>query len=183
MFGAFRARAALRRKAGEIYGAIVTQARRPAFYAILGIPDTPAGRYEMIVLHLFLVLERLRAEGLRATVLQRTLIETFVEDMDDSLRELGTGDVVVGKKVRRATAGFYERSKDYRDALGAGDAGALERAIVRHGLASEGDPQASRALSAYVRAAAHALAAQGGPELLAGRLSLEEVPIVARETR
>jgi cytochrome b pre-mRNA-processing protein 3 len=181
MLGAFRARATLRRKAGEIYGAIVTQARRREFYAMLGVPDTPAGRYEMVVLHLFLVLERLRAVGLRTRTLQRTLIEAFVKDMDDSLRELGTGDVVVGKKVRRAAAGFYERSKDYRDALGSDEAGAIERALVRHGLASEADPQRSRALSAYVRAAAQALAGHGGEEVLAGRLSLDQVPIAGED--
>ena len=106
MLGTLRTRAALRRKAGEIYGAIVTQARQPGFYAKLGIPDTPVGRYEMVVLHLFLVLERLRGEGLGTEALQRPLIETFVADMDNSLRELGTGDVVVGKKVRAGRGGL-----------------------------------------------------------------------------
>ena len=56
------ARTDIRRKAGEIYGAIVTQARHPALYAGLGVPDTPSGRYEMVVLHLFLVMERLGAK-------------------------------------------------------------------------------------------------------------------------
>ena len=100
MLQSLKERARLRRKAGEIYGAIVTQARQPAFYAKLGIPDTPVGRYEAVVVHLFLVLERLRAEGTRVGILPRALIEAFVADMDDCLRELGTGDIAVGKKVR-----------------------------------------------------------------------------------
>ena len=58
MLRGLKARAEVKRKAGEIYGAIVTQARQPAFYAELGVRDTPAGRYEAVVLHLFLVLER-----------------------------------------------------------------------------------------------------------------------------
>jgi cytochrome b pre-mRNA-processing protein 3 len=98
------------------------------------------------------------------------VLEAFVADMDDSLRELGTGDVVVGKKVRRAAAGFYERSRNYRAALAEGDR-ALEQALVQHGLARPDQPQEGRALAAYVRAAKTALEGQSGQELLAGRLT------------
>jgi cytochrome b pre-mRNA-processing protein 3 len=180
---ALRSRAALRRKAGEIYGAIVTQARQPGFYAKMGIPDTPIGRYDMVVLHLFLVLERLRSEGPQAAKLARALIEAFVVDMDDSLRELGTGDVVVGKKVRRAAAGLYARSKDYRAALEAEEARALPEVLARYGLVCADDPRASAALTAYVRAAATALAEQGGGELMAGRPAFPRVPHSAEEGR
>jgi cytochrome b pre-mRNA-processing protein 3 len=183
MLGALRSRAALRRKAGEIYGAIVTQARREEFYAKLGIPDTPAGRYDMVVLHLFLVLERLRMEATRSDTLQRLLIEAFVADMDDSLRELGTGDVVVGKKVRRAAAGFYERARGYREALADGDARALEQVLVRHGLARAGERHGSRALGAYIQAAAAALKGQDGDEVLAGRLAFPHQPSLAEDRR
>jgi cytochrome b pre-mRNA-processing protein 3 len=181
MLEAFRTRATLRRKAGEIYGAVVTQARQPGFYINLGIPDTPAGRYDAVVLHLFLVLERLRT-ALRTEPMQQALIEAFVADMDDSQRELGTGDVVVGKKVRRATAGFYERARDYREALASKDAPMLEEALARHGLAA-GTSQASSALATYVRAAAAALAGQEGEEVLAGRLAFPPVPVSARDQR
>ncbi len=183
MLGALRARAALRRKAGEIYGVIVTQARQPGFYAKLGIPDTPAGRYDMVVLHLFLVLERLRLEGSEAGTLQRILIEAFVADMDDALREFGTGDVVVGKKVRRAAAGFYERSRDYREALATDDAAVLARALARHGLTREDEPQGSRALAGYVQAAAAALKAQGSREVLTGRLAFPPLMGFAEDGR
>jgi cytochrome b pre-mRNA-processing protein 3 len=182
MLGALRNRAALRRKAGDIYGAIVTQARRPEFYAKLGIPDTPIGRYDMVVLHLFLALERLHREGFAADTLQRVVLEAFVADMDDSLRELGTGDVVVGKKVRRAAAGFYERSRNYRAALAEGDR-ALEQALVHHGLARQDQPQEGRALAAYVRAAKTDLEGQHGQELLAGRLTFPHVAEPAEDQR
>ena len=56
MLRLLKRRAEFQRKEGEIYGVIVTQARQPAFYARVGIPDTPTGRYEMVVVHLFLVL-------------------------------------------------------------------------------------------------------------------------------
>ena len=146
----------MRRKAGEIYGVIVTQARQADFYATLGVPDTPTGRYEMIVLHLFLVLERLRAQGETEEDggLAQALLETFVTDMDDCMREMGVGDVSVGRRVRRAAAGFYERGREYREALASSHDGLLAERLAQHVLGREQvDPQ-STALAAYVRAAA-----------------------------
>ncbi len=181
MLKALRTRATLRRKAGEIYGAIVTQARQPGFYAALGIPDTPAGRYDMVVLHLFLVLGRLKLEA-GTEPLQQALIEAFVEDIDDSMRELGTGDVVVGKKVRKAAAGFYERSRDYREALAADGAGVLEGALIRYGLALESDPRRCSCLAAYVRTTAEALKGQASAEVSGGRLAFPPVPDLVGES-
>jgi cytochrome b pre-mRNA-processing protein 3 len=154
-----KARAEVKRKAGEIYGAIVTQARHPLFYADLGIPDTPAGRYEAVVLHLFLVLERLRQAGAEASDLSRGLIEAFVADMDDSARQLGASDTGAPRKVRRATAGFYERSADYRAAMG--DTRRLEAALAKHALAGDTGSRQSGALLCYVQRAAQLLSREG----------------------
>jgi cytochrome b pre-mRNA-processing protein 3 len=183
MLQSLKERARLHRKAGEIYGAIVTQARQPAFYAKLGIPDTPGGRYEAVVVHLFLVLERLRAEGVRAGILPRALIEAFVADMDDCLRELGTGDVAVGKKVRRAAAGFYERSGDYRAALAGSDPERLAHELGRHLFGRKGDASGSQMLARYVLAAAALLAEQSCEGLLAGRIAFPSPDANAEEAR
>jgi cytochrome b pre-mRNA-processing protein 3 len=182
MLEALRNRATLRRIAGDIYGVIVSQARHPQFYANMGIPDTPIGRYDMVVLHLFLVLERLSAEGEAVEKLQRLLLETFVADMDDSLRELGTGDVVVGKRVRRAAAGFYERARDYRAALAEGDQ-ALGQTLVRFGLAETSAVHEISALCAYVRAAVLALQKLDAEAMLDARLNLPEVASFAESQR
>ena len=172
---ALKRRATIRRKASEIYGAIVTQARQQGFYARLGIPDTPTGRYEMVVLHLFLVLDRLGAEASPTGTLPRVLIETFVGDMDDSLREMGTGDVAVAKKVRRAAAGLYERSRDYREALAASDPKALGRALAGHVLGPDAVDRQCTTLAAYVRQAVACLADQDGAEVMAGRVAFPAV--------
>jgi cytochrome b pre-mRNA-processing protein 3 len=170
MFQALRSQAALQSKASDIYGAIVTQARHPDFYLRLGVPDTAAGRYEMVVVHLFLVLERLRADPAATDDLARALLETFIADMDDSVREMGTGDVAVGRKVRRAAAGFYERSRDYRAALAVPERRELARALARHAHARESAGTHAEALASYVRMASadlmrHDLA--GTPEPIA----------------
>src|SRR4051812_8796887 len=114
----FNRRTETGRRARELYGAVVAAARRPIFYGPFGVPDTPEGRYELVALHLFLALEGIQD---RCSVAERELvqrvIETFVTDMDDCMREMGVGDLAVGKKVKRAAAGFYERAADYRSGL------------------------------------------------------------------
>src|SRR6516164_5183718 len=74
-----------------IYGMIVAQARLPAFYLRFGVPDTVNGRFDMVVLHLWMVLGRLRAGGARAEAQQ--LFDRFCNDMDANLREMGVGDL------------------------------------------------------------------------------------------
>jgi cytochrome b pre-mRNA-processing protein 3 len=180
MLDFLNARTDIRRKAGEIYGVIVAQARRPAFYASLGVPDTPAGRYEMVVIHLFLVLERLRAEGESDSTLPRLLVEAFIADMDDSLREMGTGDLTVPKKVRRAATGLYERSMVYKAGLGAADDTVLAAALAEHVYVGVPGRHA-RALAAYVRSMAGAFAARPARQMAEGDFSFSAVPTDATE--
>ncbi|HMT15501.1 MAG TPA: ubiquinol-cytochrome C chaperone family protein, partial [Aestuariivirga sp.] len=95
----------------RLYAAIVAATRRPRFYAEWGVPDTFDGRFDMLVAHLYLVVERLKDEG--QDELGRALIERFITDMDDVLRELGTSDVTVGKKVRKMAEAFHGRAAAY----------------------------------------------------------------------
>lgn len=111
------------RKAAELYGSIVAQARQPAFYAVTGVPDTANGRYEMVVLHLAAVLEALRRHEGGGGPLGRALTEAFVTDMDDSMREMAVGDMSVPRKVKKVAAGLRERTLAYRAAAEQGETG------------------------------------------------------------
>jgi hypothetical protein len=93
--------------------------------------------------------------GAEAADLSRGLIEAFVADMDDSARQLGAGDTGAPRKVHRATAGFYERSADYRAATP--DSRRLEAALAQHVLAGEPGSRQSGALCRYVQRAAQLL--------------------------
>lgn len=160
--------------AAELYGAVVAQARNPIFYAEGGIPDTAEGRYELIALHLFLVLERLKRTAKGAEDLRRDLLETFVSDMDDSLREMGVGDLSVPKKVKRATAGLYERGMLYRLALARGEA-ASEKAISNEIAALAGlDPAVAGRLLGYARASDAHLASLSDETCLKGKVSFPD---------
>src|SRR4051812_2446073 len=92
-----------------LYAQVVEQARRPALYQDLGCPDTVEGRFELYTLHVVLVLERLRTGGETAAETSQALFDTYVKGLDDGLREMGVGDLSVGKKMRRLGEAFYGR--------------------------------------------------------------------------
>jgi cytochrome b pre-mRNA-processing protein 3 len=106
----------------QLYGGVVAMARAPHLYRGLGVPDTPEGRFEMVVTHLALVIRRMNAAGNDGLRLARLVNEAFVEDMDDCMRELGVGDLTVPKKVKKAAAGLYERLDLVAGALPGGSA-------------------------------------------------------------
>lgn len=117
------ARAAVAAAAARLYRDLILQARSPGFYRELGVPDTPEGRFEMIGLHAGLILLRLRAEGAPGQALGQALFDLMVADLDQSLRELGVGDLGVGKQARRLAGQFYARLRALDEILGGGGAG------------------------------------------------------------
>jgi cytochrome b pre-mRNA-processing protein 3 len=139
----------------SIYGMIVTQAREPLFYRDLGVPDTVNGRFDLIVLHLWLVLHRLR-EIAGTAELAQALFDRFCADMDDNLRELGTGDLAVPKKMQTIGEAFYGRIAAYDLAL-TDSPEALAQAISRN-ILDGGDIEGARQLAAYARVAIATLA-------------------------
>jgi cytochrome b pre-mRNA-processing protein 3 len=152
-----RRRASADRKAKELYGSVVTAARQPVFYERQRVPDTPEGRFELISLHLFLALESLGQQN-GSGDLKRRIIETFVSDMDDCMREMGVGDLSVPKKVRRAAAAFYERASRYREGVAHGSSPTLEESLARYVFSGSPPSEAAVAeLARYVRQAASAL--------------------------
>ena len=143
-----------------IYGMIVTQARDPLFYRDLGVPDTVDGRFDLLLLHLWLLLRRLRsADSGRA--LSQALFDHFCSDMDANLREMGVGDLAVPKRMQALGEAFYGRTAAYDFAVEDlavedGDE-ALASAISRNILNGEQVEQARR-LAVYARTAGERLA-------------------------
>lgn len=151
--------------ARAVYEIIVAQARRPEFYAVLGVPDTVSGRFDMVALHVFLALRRLRggdAGKEKGRALAQAVLEVFFDDMDASLRELGVGDLGVGRRVQGMAEGFYGRAAAFEAALGQSEA-ALAATLKRnvYGGAEPGAPLLA-AMVRYVRGEA-AGAHSGGP--------------------
>jgi cytochrome b pre-mRNA-processing protein 3 len=151
------------------YGAIVAQAREPAFYADYGVPDTVEGRFDMIVLHLALLLRRLRSEPPALRRLGQGVFDAFCTDMDANLREMGLSDAAVPRRMRGFGEAFYGRASAYDRAFDAHDEAALADALGRNILRAEGAAGAL-ALCGYMHAAERALAAQSPAQLAQGIL-------------
>jgi cytochrome b pre-mRNA-processing protein 3 len=161
-------RGAENRTIAALYGMIVAQARIPAFYADYGIPDTVEGRFELIVLHLVLVLRRLA--GTHQGRLGQRLFDRFCQDLDDNLREMGVGDLAVPKHMRRFGEAFYGRQAAYLRALEAADERDFENALARNMLNKAGLDGAVR-LARYARAVIDELDAQEEGALVRGELA------------
>jgi len=166
-------------EAETLYDAIVVQARTPALYSALGVPDSLDGRFESIVLHLVLVLRRLKRDFPEGRDFATALQDAFFEDMDRSLREMGAGDLGVGKRVKRMAEGFFGRLQSYDaafDRLAIDGRENLEEVLRRNvfGTLEEGQGDAA-GLAAYALAQADALAAQDGARLRRGEVAFAAV--------
>lgn len=157
-------------EAVAIYRDIVAQARIPVFYSACGVPDTLDGRFDMIVLHAYLTMRRLTAAGEAGQTLSQALFDLMFADMDSSLREIGVGDLSVGKKVKVMAQAFYGRAEAYEAGLAAPDDDTLIAALNRnlYGTMPAQPAEAAR-MVAYMRAADVALRNQPDSELLGGK--------------
>jgi cytochrome b pre-mRNA-processing protein 3 len=177
-----------------LYGAIVAQARSVAFYADYRVPDTVEGRFDLLVLHLVLLLNRLgrRAETARGLgqgdlgqellgqellgqellgqeLLGQELFDAFCRDLDANLREMGVGDLAVPKRMRAFAEAFYGRQAAYLAALDAADERVFEKALARNIFAAGNDVGAAQ-LARYARAAVTSLDAQDDGALMRGEV-------------
>ena len=139
-----------------LYGQIVEQARVPQFYNLHGVPDSPTGRFDMIALHGFLVLHRLR-QVRDSGALAQALSDAMFADMDRNLREMGVGDLSVGKHMKKLASHYFGRVVAYKAGLEGTDK-QLGDALRRNLYATvEVSPTQIVAMTSYVRAASACL--------------------------
>ena len=149
-----------------IYGMIVAQAREPLFYQALGVPDTVNGRFDMVLLHLWMVLRRLKpADG---EGLSQALFDHFCSDMDANLREMGVGDLTVPKRMQAFGEAFYGRSAAYDQAIELGSE-PMAQALNKNIYGGQ-NIESARRLAAYTSDAIGALAGSDEAALIAGTL-------------
>lgn len=156
----------------ELYGAAVGAARSPALFAALGVPDTVEGRFDLVSLHVGLVIRRLRADSdARGAPLAQAVFDAMFADMDQNLREMGVSDLSVGKRVRGMWEAFHGRALAYEAALDSADPDALPMALERNVWRGEAPVGAAARLAAVARAQATHLAGQGTDAMAAGRVA------------
>lgn len=158
--------------ASAIYLALVSQARNAGFYLKRGVPDTVDGRFDLIVLHTMLLLRRLRTEGKEAAAVSQALVDTLISDMDRSLREMGIGDMSIGKHVKKMAKAFYGRAATYEAGLDSGKDEALAEALNTNLYrARPADSAAVAGMIEYVLGADAALRHATVEDVYAGRVS------------
>ena len=152
----------------NLYTAAVRQARQVPFYVEYGVADTPDGRFDMVALHVILLLRRLKREHARTADEAQGLFDLMFADMDKNLREMGVGDVGVGRRIRGMAEAFYGRLHAYHAGLDAADHildEALQRNLYRKTRVSTAQVAA---MADYMRRNDAALAATPVEVLYAG---------------
>jgi cytochrome b pre-mRNA-processing protein 3 len=158
-----------------LYAAAVAAARDPWFYQALAVPDTLDGRFDLIALYVSLLVQRLRQAPEPGPILAQAVFDAMFGDMDDNLREIGVGDLSIGKRVRAMWNAFHGRARAYEAAVNAGDRAALEASLERNVWRGRAPQGAASSLAAIVLSQAANLAEQpieafaaGSAKFLAG---------------
>lgn len=166
------------RRAEAAYAAILAASRRPEFYSGCGVADTLDGRFDVLCVHAFLALRRIKAIGTEeAAALGQAIFDTMFLDLDAALRQLGVSDIRIGKEVKKLAKAFLGRVAAY-DAGLAGDGAGLAEAIARNVFRGEGENTvAVAALTQYMVDAETALAAQTDDDIVAGAFAFPEIAV------
>ena len=173
-----------REAARRLYLAAVRQARDPTLYTAGGVADTLDGRFDLIVLHVVPLMRRLRQCDEEGRRLSQALFDVMFDDMDQSLREMGVGDLRVGKRVKQMARAFYGRAKAYDEAFDLAPgaerrrsiAEALERNVFNNAPPSDAP---LLALAGYVETLLEALDRHSPAALIGGEVGLPPVPPLA----
>ena len=142
----FKRRAALEKASYGLYRTAIEQARLPVFYRAFAVDDSVDGRFDLLTLHVYLILRRLRREEADGRDLGQRLFDLMFADMDNNLRIMGVSDMRVGKRVKAMAQAFYGRVSAY-DLGFDGHAATAGTAMPDHssGIAPGGDTEVTGA--------------------------------------
>jgi cytochrome b pre-mRNA-processing protein 3 len=164
--------------ARAVYAALLARARQPWFYVQAGAPDSFDGRFDLLLLHVFFVVSRLLGEGTSGQAFNQALFDVTFADMDQTLREMGIGDMGVPKHMRRMMKAFNGRMQIYRAALS--DDQKFAAALKRNVYGGVDVPAPSlTALMAYSRRVLASLAAQDAAQIMRGEIHLPECEVLS----
>lgn len=153
-----------------LYARAVEQARLAGLYTDYAVPDTNEGRFEAYTLHVMLLLDRLRGQGGAAVEVSQSVFDTYLAALDHALREMGVGDLGVGRKMRKLGEAFYGRGKSYEAAFAVLPETAALEALLARTVYAEVEAAPCQRLTAYIVAQRVALAEQPLDRLLSGEV-------------
>ncbi len=121
-----------KKMADALYANIVSAARNPNLYGTQKVPDTANGRFELIILHIFMLFRRLQDDEAKVQSIKQKTFDRFLEDMDVNLREIGVGPDGVPKRIQKMLENFYGRAAAYQKALETNDLNKIAEVIARN---------------------------------------------------
>ncbi len=172
MFAFFKKQSPEKNVAVLLYRSIVNQARQPVFYTSCAVPDTMEGRFEMLVLHAFLVWDRLQVREEQGAKIAQALFDAMFRDVESGLREMGIGDMGLPRRMKRMMALYKGRAIAYQGAMG--DRESLCLLLNRALYAGEKKVESER-LAVYMEDNQVALAAQEDANIGAGRITFKDI--------
>jgi len=178
VFNWLKHRTARRRSAAGLYQTARTQSRDPVFYAHWGVADTMDGRFDLLALHVALMMERLGALGPEGAKLAQALFDCMFKDIELTLRETGVGDLGVPKHMARMMKAFNGRVHVYHAALGANDEAALNVALNRN-IYRGNEAANGGELARYILAACESLNRYDLQDFQRGNVSYQNSPAFA----
>ena len=178
VFGALFSHKSTSAAARDLYIAVVKRMREPVFYEDFSVSDTLPGRFDLLMVHVFLLLHRLKTEGEAAKGLAQEIFDIMICDLDQNLREMGIGDEGVRHRIKDMSEGYHGRVVAYEQALGTGDAETqLHAALHRNLYAALQVPDAHIAhIARYFLATRDHLANQPFAKLRRGDISFGSLP-------
>ena len=144
------------------------RARAPVFFVQLGVPDTMDGRFDLVALHAWLVLARLKQQALEEAA--QALADALFVSFDEALREQGVSDMGIGRRMKAMADAFYGRCAAYGAALNASE---MAQALARNVWRGAAVDDKARVLARYVESARATLAAS---DLRSGKLDFGALP-------
>ncbi len=154
-----------------LYTASVAAARDPVYFDQLGVPDTLDGRFDLVGLFAALLIRRLCQLPAPGPALAQSVFDAMFADMDFNLREIGVGEMSVGRKMRGMWEAFHGRAMAYEAPLAAGDKPALAAALGRNVWRGAEQPDHAAALADVALAQDRALSTQDLPSFLRGEVA------------
>lgn len=170
-------RKSIKMAATGLYQALVAQSRDPKFYTDMGVADTLDGRFDLISLHGYLVMQRLSVLEREGSTLSQAVFDLMFKHMNMGLRETGVGDMGIPKHMKRMMQAFNGRAHSYSDAIKNNDPAALARVVARNVYRAEDGqmPDGAVALAEYIQRQTEFLNIQDAKSLLAGNVSFMDL--------
>ena len=178
MFGFFKKKEENAQLAAVLYDKILAQSREPDFYQYFGVPDTIQGRFDLLCVHAFLIVDRLYEDGPKGTKLAQSFFDHMFKETDKNLRELGIGDLSVPKHIKKLMRGFKGRSMAYRDAMESDEHYDLIEALMRnlYGTSEKPDEKNACLIASYMHETAFILGTTSEEDFIQADFNFPAMP-------